>query len=1345
MPSVNWTIFEQLPGSTEYNFEMLCRSLIRRHYGKYGNLVARAAQPGVEFHLKLHSNCSLGDSTRWYGWQCRWYDLPSGRALGSVRRKKIEEAIRKTEKELPNLTDWILWTRRPLTAGDQNWFYKIKTHMKLALWTSIDVEEHLSGDGLIFRNTYFGELILTSEVLTDLHNRAVAPIRRRWQPEVHQAIAAEREIRRIVGEMNSWSELQELANQIKVDIEVLNRDIDKMIGPLKDSILEMVSHSMSAIGALTECHDAIVNGDIDLLRQLLSNLPTLSSSEFSSLPRKLRAVRERAGLTSMNMLTDTRHAYSALHSLNKCLDTKLVAVVADAGCGKTQFAAQFSSATDERPAGILLHGRDLQAGHSLSDLAHRVMIQGNPCPSIEALVAAVDATGQRARRRIPIVIDGLNEAEDPRDWKNELAILAALLEKYSYVLLICTLRPAFADEALPLNIQKLEIPSFGHDTIDAIRQYFAFYRINAADAELPIKLLSHPLTLRLFCEVTNPNREKIVGIEAMPRSLTALFDRYLGQVVERIAELAPRNRRYYEQDIRTALGEIGISLWEQNVRGLDIISIRAQLGDTERPWNESIIYALEQDGVILRSPGNTPNAPRVSVVYDALAGHLIADAILARNGYSGLVDWIKSESILVKLAGKVPDQHTFADDVLRALVGLIPRRLHGQQLWTIVSEPLRTPALQRAAELEGTYIDAATVNELAKLILIKPTIGSRDLFHQLWQTRGATSHPLNAEFLDAVLRPLTVANRDLRWTEWIRFNKDEILSDLKRWKKRWQDHHERSSADELRARWIMWTLTSTVREVRDQATLTLYWFGRGDANVLFNLTLESLSINDLYVPERLLSVSYGVVMAHQLYNPKFATLLSRFLGELCAMLVGDDATLPTNHWLARLYVQGMVIFSNSYYPNAVPAKSFAKGKVLFASAPVAKPISKQDPRASEVNETLQMDFENYTLGQLFDDRPNYDMKHIGHQAAVAHILGTVLDLGWRPDTLGEIDKDVIRYSRGDRASIERYGKKYGWIGFYTYAGILMDAGKLPQGERLAAVQIDPSFPKASPVAPIKMPLWVRPTPKDDKTWFSQESVSIPDELLYSSTFDTFIGPWIAVYGHLSTQGEKTSRRVFCFLTAMLVNRTDVKQLLNILRSENPHNLRLPEAPSDYYTFAGEIPWSAEFARADQGSDAGQLYRSQLQLDHGSRVDLEILASRYAWEGYHTVVNQAGGALVPSRSFSAAFDLRGYPQSFNQYQPNGSLAALSFKAPTGFDGELLYLREDLVYKYAAGRQLIWHIQGEKQIYPYPRPTPDWLIQAQRNGQGTWHYLREDNELSRIFAESALRRTIRGSKK
>src|SRR5205823_8387188 len=99
-----------LPGGAEHNFETLCRSLVFLHYARYGRLAALANQPGVEFHLRLQSDCSLGRTGQWFGWQCRWYDLQRGRTIGNSRRKKIEDAIRKTERALPELTDWILWT-----------------------------------------------------------------------------------------------------------------------------------------------------------------------------------------------------------------------------------------------------------------------------------------------------------------------------------------------------------------------------------------------------------------------------------------------------------------------------------------------------------------------------------------------------------------------------------------------------------------------------------------------------------------------------------------------------------------------------------------------------------------------------------------------------------------------------------------------------------------------------------------------------------------------------------------------------------------------------------------------------------------------------------------------------------------------------------------------------------------------------------------------------------------------------------------------------------------------------------------------------------------------------------
>src|SRR5205807_336625 len=125
---------------------------------------------------------------------------------------------------------------------------------------------------------------------------------------------------------------------------------------------------------------------------------------------------------------------------HRLLRARMVAVLADAGGGKTQLAAELTSTKPDRPAGILLYGQDLHSGRTLDDIACGVVVQGNPVPSMEALIAALDAAGQRARRRLPLLIDGLNEAEDPRHWKGPLATLLEILVRYPYVLVICTVR-----------------------------------------------------------------------------------------------------------------------------------------------------------------------------------------------------------------------------------------------------------------------------------------------------------------------------------------------------------------------------------------------------------------------------------------------------------------------------------------------------------------------------------------------------------------------------------------------------------------------------------------------------------------------------------------------------------------------------------------------------------------------------------------------------------------------------------------------------------------------------------------------------------------------------------------
>jgi hypothetical protein len=848
----------------------------------------------------------------------------------------------------------------------------------------------------------------------------------------------------MLGESASWNELATVARRIVAAIEVVNKEPRALAGPFSSATPAFTEAARLFAEAIQNVHQLLRKGDFELLRRRLEVRPRTVSRDVEVVPRHLRGAKLACGLDATNALAEMRVGVRLLDEVDSLLGTRLVGVLADAGGGKTQVAAQLTAALPDRPAGVLLHGRDLNSSKTLDDLAKSVVIQGNPVPSMEALVAALDAAGQRALRRLPLVIDGLNEAEDPREWKGPLASLDTLLRQSPNVLVVCTLRTGarrpsdrhwqtqageensarmdFAKQALPEDIKRIEIPDFGGDTVEAIRKCFRYFRINPGEAELPRELLSHPLTLRIFCEVTNPERKQEVGIEAMPGSLTGLFQRYLDHAIERIAQLAPRNHRYYEHDIRGVLDVIGMELWEKGGRELPEQDLRKTIGDDLRPWNESIIHIFEQEGVILRIPGEVPGRQNIVPIYDALSGYLIANAILTKHGRAGLELWLKDPTTLEALNGNIANCHPLALDIFRALVGLLPRRLHRQQLWQLVDEPLRSVALRMTAALEGKYLDADTVTALAEFVReAKPGLGN--LFFRLFRTRGAVEHPLNAEFLDSVLRALSISERDLHWTEWVRKNHDGIQKDLRHLEERWQKNvSPRTLSDRLRAKWIMWLLTTTVHNLRDRATRTLYWFGRGDPTALFHQAERAADINDPYVFERMLAAVYGVAMAvhcDPLQSLFRKTVLPEQAGRIFDLMFTEGAPARTTHIITREYGRRFIELAALHNRKLLSVKELARirppyldgGRIVWQQAKTGK------DQVYGLDSPFRMDFENYTLGRLVTDRGNYDFKHGGYRKIRAQVLWRVQQLGWTAEKFQTIDQASSRKATDTAAQV----------------------------------------------------------------------------------------------------------------------------------------------------------------------------------------------------------------------------------------------------------------------------------------------------------------------------------------
>ena len=192
-----------------------------------------------------------------------------------------------------------------------------------------------------------------------------------------------------------------------------------------------------------------------------------------------------------------------------------------------------------------------------------------------------------------------------------------------------------------------------------------------------------------------------------------------------------------------------------------------------------------------------------------------------------------------------------------------------------------------------------------------------------------------------------------------------------------------------------------------------------------------------------------------------------------------------------------------------------------------------------------------------------------------------LDLGYREDNFREIDQEIYQQNswRGrhdDGGKTDRYGKKYSWIAYFELAGLRQDHGLLGETSetpRLSDADIDPSFPNE----PCNFELVKndflgdRKIPRED--WI--QNGSIPDLSPYFIVQDLCgeAGEWVLLDGYLNQEDPNSQRKLFVFPRGFLVNHDQFDELASHLVKQELGGGRLPEAPEDYYIYAGEIPWA----------------------------------------------------------------------------------------------------------------------------------------------------------------------------
>lgn len=1330
--SLDWQEFAVLEGAASRNFETFCRAIVMRRFQRYGVLSNYRNQAGVEFTLRVNTEGELGSPGRCWGWQCKWYfPLPQSKALSQTRKGEIAEAVAKAEESGEGITDFVLCLPLRPKSGDIQWYQALSTSMTLHLWADEDFEAHLVGAAAEIRSTFFGELVMSLEEVSEAHKSSVAPIRDRWFREVHTTSPVEKKLDRMLLRPGSMPELADQGRRL-ADLASSLSSVEKLA---VDSVEVECLKTLSAEIAKLANRFGLLSGALEEMRLDDFSLgiggswtPEVSLSQVRSLGRSLRKVRAKVALDVEAAEIEIVQALRVRDELYKATSASVIAIVGDAGQGKTQLSAEITGADSGHP-GIFIRAAHLSAGNGFDDLAKRIPRLG--LTTFEDLVRSTDALGQRVGVRIPIVIDGLNESERPSDWKALLQEALPYLEQHPYIALILTMRGAVLEECLPPGFPVLELEwdeTTSHRLTDA---YFDHYKIERGLVRLPQELFRSPLFLKLYCEATNPSREREVGIEKHPTSLSDVFERYRKTLTSRLQN-QPGHPTLPPGHVQKKLANLAQAIWVGGRRTIPYDDAKSLLDESNIDWDHSLLRRLEEEGVLYRDDSFGVSNEQTGILYDAFAGYLVGDSIVSSTAERDWADLFGQQTLWGRISGTGTDRHELANDILFALVALVPRHSFQQQLWMFAPSEARNAALIQTLLLESELLDSDTIHELVPLIREwQQGRGRASPWMRLWEIAGSPKHRLNAGFLHSVLYGQEVVDRDLSWTEWTRNNAILLAEQLQRWTAEWGARTDRSDTDDLRAHSVAWLLTSTNRNLRDNATKALKYYGSPEPARLCKLATILLDTNDPYVSERVMAATYGAVTDHQMPEQasSLAPSLRAFLQQLSDRFLIPNALAPTWNIYIRAYIEGLIEYATKLQPDALPP-GLNPLAYKFQQAETPVPVTNELEDAYEADSAMQMDFSNYTLGYLFPDRRNYDFDHLEYSLGAGEVRRRIWDLGWRKERFSSVDSEISErsYSRHEHhGATERYGKKYGWIAYFELAGRRhsQDALRTTAWSTYRGISpdVDPTFPKEPDQLSVQIPSWSSegselPTAE----WLRAGAVGVPPELLRPKNLDGFDSDFLLIEGHLEHKSE-SGRKVWGFARTFLVDGEEADSVLEFLSSEEYlGNDLIPRCPSPGDCFAGEMPWSRNFEIAPEDEDSVSAYHDIVETNCGSAVRIEMLAQNYSAAEYASSAGLQTEFSVPSAAICMHSTLRAIPAGLDFVDLHGKIASITRRAPEGWTGELLFIRHDILTAYAHGRKLVQIVWGEREPpFEMFSSRPKWLLETYQRHANLWRKL------------------------
>ena len=1126
-------------------------------------------------------------------------------------------------------SDFNDWLSEPRFSGKWHYFFgKLELSIE---WFQAQFDKQMASIGEKFSSSLHTETLVDARIHALLGNKGL----------VHQITEL---IEKLQGELSNLEEaIDDLKRPTPKEIEWDAEEKSKVIetaeslqGTLASVICQLEqAKDLLNEGRLPEVQDIDWELVLSQLKKAFYNYRAVGSESGISKIKytgkkedKDRVVREATWTVDApeslvaNLLDDFFHPAMQQYKL---INQPHLNILGDAGIGKTHIACNICDTRLKTglPA-LFIRGSHFTSDQPIEEQLLRIL--GIP-PSYgwADFLQALSAAAEAYHTRIPLIIDGLNESTHngafSNVWRLRLQGLVQEIAQTKNLVLITTCRTSYKEAIWEDEDPSNMVYAYGFDTEEveqAVDKYFNEYKIKADLTAAPLTQFEHPIYLKIFCESQNRDRKAEKQIYVGEQTLFEVFEEYLNQCNRAVCNRLERHPN--TSIVQPALNKMAEYLWQNRSRDIpldELVHIVDGQSREKLDWWSSKTCAIVAEGLLVCQDWSKGKEV-VYFTYDLFGGYLIAKYLIqqATDDGQGFLQHAVSElfgeenrtlylllnGVIKCLTKLLPSKmerflhnfsgnktlHPLYTDIGRCLATLLPSKMEQFLHDLSDNETAYSLSIRGLFEISYKNISEDCINLITRLFGNQQN--REPLFKLAETTIGHTKHPFNASFWSEQLRVLPMPERDLSWTEYVRHNAASFEKRLVRFEEACQSDQKLSDTSEKRlhllAEHIMWVLTSTVRSLRDKATRALCWYGRRFPQEFLDLVINSLSIDDPYIPERMLAATYGVAMArqHDFQEDSFTREILPLYGrKLYEAMFEPNARHSTTHILARDYARRTIDIALIHYPNLLTDDERRYITPPFTEGGIREWGESEDRNDGEYrdgNAPLGRDFENYTLGGLVKDRGPYDFEHDEYKRVRANIFWRIYDLGYSLDSFGEIDKWLargnVRYGRSaDGRKIERYGKKYSWIAYHELAGLRQDKNLLPDYDddlRIPDIDIDPSFPIGQREYNLVKKDFLDNREISTEEWVSKSDLPDVTPYLKVNRLRGEEGPWVLLKGYLGQKDDQIGRDMFAFLQGLIVKSEESEEIVERLKGNKIYAGRIPSCPEDFYTYAGEIPW-----------------------------------------------------------------------------------------------------------------------------------------------------------------------------